>query len=87
MIENNNNYDPQTWAQIKGLMEKLVGDTEMDFSGDDMGSLEDLLDIDLEQLALDMDIEYKTQKVSFEKCRTDAVAPSYVYPSDSGFDL
>jgi dUTP pyrophosphatase len=87
MIENNNNYDPQTWAQIKGLMEKLVGDTEIDFSDDDMGSLEDLLDIDLEQLALDMDIEYKTQKVSFEKCHTDAVAPSYVYPSDSGFDL
>ena len=36
MVENNNNYDPQTWAQIKGLMEKIAGDTEMDFDNDDI---------------------------------------------------
>lgn len=87
MSEDTNGYDPETWSKIQELLNKLSNGSELDTDDEDIESFDDLFNIDLEQLSKDMEQEYRTQKVSYEKCHPDAIEPGYVYPTDSGFDL
>lgn len=86
----NNDFDPKTWAQIQEVLTRLSNESAIDLGeefNEDSDSLDELMNINFEQLSADIEVEMKTQKVAFEKCHPDAISPSFVYPTDSGFDL
>lgn len=87
MVENTHGYDPETWSKIQDLLKKLSEDSSFESEDENDDALDELMNFDVEQLTKDIEQEYRSQKVFFEKCHPDAIDPSYAYPSDSGFDL
>lgn len=82
-----NNLDDLDILQEK--LKNLLYDSGVDFSEDseDIKRIQEMLGMDINELANEMELTYKTKTINIEKTHPDAILPKYAYPSDSGFDL
>ena len=80
-------YDPKLREDIEAQFEKIK--QEMGFEPDENyeKELEEMLGLSFEELENDINKSLMTKTIKVELTEDDSVMPSYVYPSDSGFDL
>ena len=74
---------------LQEKLKNLLYDSGVDFSEDseDIKRIQEMLGMDINELANEMELTYKTKTINIEKTHPDAIIPTYAYPSDSGFDL
>lgn len=75
------------WSKIQETFDNIKKETGIEPDDDNMAELEKLLGFSVEELN-DEHLKFiKTKIVSVELLFEDTKAPSYAYPTDSGFDL
>jgi dUTP pyrophosphatase len=75
------------WSKIQETFDNIKKETGIEPDDDNMAELEKLLGFSVEELN-DEHLKFiKTKIVSVELLFEDTKVPSYVYPTDSGFDL
>ena len=74
---------------LQEKLKNLLYDSGVDFSEDseDIKRIQEMLGMDINELANEMELTYKTKTINIEKTHPDAIIPTYAYQSDSGFDL
>lgn len=74
---------------LQEKLKSLLYDSGLDLSedSDDIKRIQEMLGMDITELANEMELTYKTKTINIEKTHPDAIIPSYAYSSDSGFDL
>lgn len=74
---------------LQEKLKNLLYDSGVDFSeeSEDIKRIQEMLGMDINELANEMELTYKTKTINIEKTHPDAIIPTYAYPSDSGFDL
>ena len=85
MIKNNINSD--SWDEIQEQFKKIQEESGIEPDEDYEKELEGLFGISFNDMNEEMDMLYKTKTITIQRIHPEAVLPSYVYPSDSGFDL
>jgi dUTP pyrophosphatase len=63
-------------------LESIFGDQEPDYQ-----QIMDVFGVDINELEREMENYEQTMKVEYSHSNKDSIDPSYVYPTDSGFDL
>jgi dUTP pyrophosphatase len=74
---------------LQEKLKNLLYDSGVDFSEDseEIKKINSLLGMELNDLANEIELNYKTKTINIEKTHPDAILPTYAYKSDSGFDL
>jgi dUTP pyrophosphatase len=79
--------DEDIWKQIQQTFNQIKQDTGIEPEEDYIDELEALLGISVDEINENHLKLMKTKTIGVELVHEDAKAPSYAYPSDSGFDL
>ena len=79
--------DKELWEEIQKQFEKIKEESGIEPDDEYLKEIEDLLGITIEEMNNETEIALKTKNLKYELTYKDAKAPSYAYPSDSGFDL
>ena len=80
--------DNKEFSELLQLLEKLTSEANsksMDSQSED--ELDSLVSMSFDDLSQEFIKESKTKLLKVKKINSDAILPSYNYPSDSGFDL
>jgi dUTP pyrophosphatase len=80
--------DNKEFSELLQLLEKLTSEANsksMDAQSED--ELDSLVSMSFDDLSQEFIKESKTKLLKVKKINSDAILPSYNYPSDSGFDL
>jgi len=81
------NMDQEIWKQIQDTFNQIKQDTGVEPEENYSKVLEDLLGMSVDEMNETHMTLMKTRSIGVELVHEDAKAPSYAYPSDSGFDL
>jgi dUTP pyrophosphatase len=87
MEKLNENIDDELWKQIQQTFNQIKQDTGIEPEEDYIKELEDMLGMSVADMNEGHMTMMKTRTLGVELVHEDAKVPSYVYPSDSGFDL
>lgn len=82
-----NQINPQVWDQIQEQFEKIKSEAGIEPEQEYIKELEDMFGMSIEEMNRETEISFKSKNLGVELIHSDAVFPSYAYPSDSGFDL
>jgi dUTP pyrophosphatase len=83
----NEGLNDDVWKQIEETFDQIKKDSGVEPEEDYMKQLESLLGMSIEEMDNDHIKMMKTKSLGVELIHEDAKVPTYVYPSDSGFDL
>ena len=83
----NNEINPELWAQIQKQFEEIKEESGIEPEEEYIKELEELFGMSIEDMNRETEIMFRTKNLGVKLIHPDAVFPSYVYPSDSGFDL
>ena len=86
-MTNGNSNDADIWKQIQETFNQIKQDAGVEPEEDYMKELEDILGMSVDDMNENHMTMMKTKTIGVELVHEDAKVPSYVYPSDSGFDL
>ena len=84
------NFDSNLLSQIQNQLEKIKsesGISTFESNPHELSELENVLGMTFQEMEDEMNLVLKQRKIKIKKLRPDAVFPSYVYGTDSGFDL
>ena len=81
-LENYDDIDPKEIEDLLGFMNSLEEKDDIDYN-----LIMDTFGLDIEGLEKEMENYVPRLDVGYKKSNNDTVDPSYVYESDSGFDL
>lgn len=84
------NFDSNLLSQIQNQLEKIKsesGISTFESNPYELSELENVLGMTFQEMEDEMNLVLKQRKIKIKKLRPDAVFPSYVYGTDSGFDL
>lgn len=87
MEEKKQGSNSDIWAQIEETFNKIKKETGVEPEENYMKELESLLGVSVEEMNVSHMTMIKTKTVGVELLDGNVNIPSYVYPSDSGFDL
>ena len=79
--------NPEAWDQIQKQFEQIKLEAGIEPEEDYIKDLEEMFGMSLEEMNRETEISFKSKNLGVELIHSDAVFPSYAYPSDSGFDL
>lgn len=79
--------NPEVWDAIQKQFEQIKKESGIEPEEDYIKELEDMFGMSLEEMNRETEINFKSKNLGVELIHSDAVFPSYAYPSDSGFDL
>lgn len=79
--------NPEVWDAIQKQFEQIKKESGIEPEEDYIKELEDMFGMSLEEMNRETEISFKSKNLGVELIHSDAVFPSYAYPSDSGFDL
>jgi dUTP pyrophosphatase len=79
--------NPEVWDAIQKQFEQIKQEAGVEPEEDYIKELEDMFGMSLEEMNRETEISFKSKNLGVELIHSDAVFPSYAYPSDSGFDL
>lgn len=80
-------FDDNKMKEIMSRYSKILEENDLDISNPNIDDLSELLGFDMEAFSDEFEDMFKSHTISFQKIHEDAKEPSYVYPTDSGFDL
>ena len=83
----NEGLNDDVWKQIEKTFDQIKKDAGVEPEEDYMKQLESLLGMSIDEMDNEHIKMMKTMSLGVELIHEDAKAPTYAYPSDSGFDL
>ena len=86
-MNNDSKISPDMWDQIQFQFNRIKEESGIELDDDYEKELEELLGISYDEIQQEAETTLRTQRVEIELMNENAKMPSYVYPSDSGFDV
>ena len=86
-MTENLGISPEGWAQIQEQFKNIISEAGVEPEETYQKELEELFGMSIEEMNRDTEVAIKSKVLGVELIHPDAKFPTYVYKSDSGFDL